>query len=620
MSEQHTFTKKELKEIHAQALKRFVQSIGDEAEIRTNYPDNMYFCDGKQWPDDVLAARTGRVSLVINESRKYAENVVNTMRMSTPAIKTTPNGYGASDALAESRNIVFAYIQQISSAKTVFDSTFDCSVKGGIGYFRISSKYLNDTSPNQDIVFERIVDPMSVVFDQSAKELTYSDARYAFYIADMPEETFKIEYPDAAPIDWDKSGQASRSLFFNKKEKMVKVAEYYFKRPQTKELGFFDDGSVYRLDLPSFKNTVEGNLKRLGVMMLSSRKVKSFDVYWCKMNGQEIIDGPNIESSPDIPIIPVLGRETWIDGVRHLSSLITDAKDPNRMLNYHVSNATEQVGMQSSSEYIATAEAVAGHLNEWTSETPLKIKTYNSGTEKPYREPPSQMSQGMAAMIAMTKEQIPDVIGISPDKLGIPTNARSKAAIIERTNSSDIGPYVFTDNLLKSLRYAGEIVNRRIPVYYDTNQILTIKGEDNKVQTTEINAFDPATGGIKNDMSMGEYLVTIETGPSYATLRKESGEYMMQAMQFAPNYQDVILPLVAKAQAWPGAREVEAAIQAKNDAMNVPKPMTTKEKKEEANLQGSQLENIRKTTELKQRGVLLPDQSGQLTEATQGGQ
>ena len=611
VDDSRTFSKEELKDIHQKAVLRFQESVMSEASQRENYLDDIKFVNGDQWPEEILAARGDRPHLVINEARKYADNVVNGARTNPPSMRAIPVGYGSSTELAETRNVILAHIQQVSGAPEVFLTALDNAVCGGYGYFRIRSKYLDDEAMEQDLVLEKIPDSLSVVYDQNAKQLDYSDSRWCWIVNDMPEEVFKAEWPEASTIDWERPNTlGTKSMFFNFSEKKVKVAEYYFRWPVKKTITMFSDGSVYDTNTDYFKDNIKIHLEVQGIKPAKTRVIDSYDIYWCIMNGVEILEPPKKEPTPDIPVIPVIGREKWINGKRVLSSLVRDSKDPARMLNYWVSNATEQVALQSEAPYITTAEAIAGYEDEWLEDGPQKFKRYNTGEEKPTRDMPAQLSSGLAAMIEMSKAQIPDVIGITPDKLGQPTNARSQSAIAERTQNSDVGPYVFIDHLLKAVSRAGDVLNRRIPIFYDTHRILTIMGQDGKPKTAEINSYDPASGQISNNTSEGRFRIMVEAGPALSTLRKQSADNMMQALQWAPQFADVIIPLIAHAASWPGARELETAIQQKIAALQAPKPPSLVEKGQAARLQGTALANTKQMMDLQSSGVDVSGLSG----------
>ena len=72
----------------------------------------------------------------------------------------------------------------------------------------------------------------------------------------------------------------------------------------------------------------------------------------------------------------------------------------------------------------------------------------------------------------------------------------------------------------------------------------------------EINALDPETGEMVNDLSVGRYNVRVAMGPSYTTRRQEAAEQLISFAQAVPAVAEVASDLIARTQDWPGADEI----------------------------------------------------------------
>jgi hypothetical protein len=75
----------------------------------------------------------------------------------------------------------------------------------------------------------------------------------------------------------------------------------------------------------------------------------------------------------------------------------------------------------------------------------------------------------------------------------------------------------------------------------------------------EINAI-ASDGTKKNDLSVGEYDVVIETGPSYATRRQEAAKSMETVLKSYPQLMSIMGDLFFKNLDWPGATEMSERI------------------------------------------------------------
>jgi hypothetical protein len=81
---------------------------------------------------------------------------------------------------------------------------------------------------------------------------------------------------------------------------------------------------------------------------------------------------------------------------------------------------------------------------------------------------------------------------------------------------------------------------------------------------------------VLNDLTRGDYDITISVGPAYATLRQEAAEAMGQMVQAYPPLMQIAGDLIMKAQDGPGADEI-----AKRMAKMLPPELRDKEEGEE---------------------------------------
>ena len=69
---------------------------------------------------------------------------------------------------------------------------------------------------------------------------------------------------------------------------------------------------------------------------------------------------------------------------------------------------------------------------------------------------------------------------------------------------------------------------------YDTERSVRILGTDGAEQYAKVNAIDPQTGQMVNDLSRGKFDVTVTSGPSFSTQRQEAAEVYMGLAQANP--------------------------------------------------------------------------------------
>lgn len=144
----------------------------------------------------------------------------------------------------------------------------------------------------------------------------------------------------------------------------------------------------------------------------------------------------------------------------------------------------------------------------------------------------------------------------------------SGKAILAREKQGDNATFHFTDNLARAIALTGRIIVSWIPHYYDTERIVGIVGPDDTQSTQPINQTkmaQDASGALvaikENDLTSGEYSVTVEAGPSYATKRQESAESLMAFVQAYPPAAQFAGDLIAKSQDWADADVIAERLQ-----------------------------------------------------------
>jgi len=293
-----------------------------------------------------------------------------------------------------------------------------------------------------------------------------------------------------------------------------------------------------------------------------------------------------------IPIVPVYGEEVWVDGIRHLRSLVRDAKDSQRMLNYWKTTSTELVALAPKAPYIGPVGAFATDGAKWATantdnhafiEYDTKDDAGQPIASPPQRQPFGGMPAGAVNEANTAGEDIMSIIGIYKASLGAASNEDSGVAITARDKQADTGTFHFIDNLSRAIRHAGRILLDLIPHVYSTPRILRIIGPDMKPDMVPVNDnANPAMIPMKGpdgapvmdqngqvqkiakvfDLTVGKYDLTVSAGPSYASQRQETADQMMELIRVYPAAAPVIGDLFAKNLDWPGADEVADRLKA----------------------------------------------------------
>lgn len=161
--------KKESKaDIHEDALELFDLCVSSDSENRSLADEDIRFVKlREQWPEPVRRQREieGRPCLTIDQLGSVVRQVVNDSRLNKPSIKVKPVDSKADPKTAEILGGLIRNIEYSSNADVAYDTAIDYAVTSGRGYFRINAQYASDDTFDQDLIIERISDPMTVYGD-----------------------------------------------------------------------------------------------------------------------------------------------------------------------------------------------------------------------------------------------------------------------------------------------------------------------------------------------------------------------------------------------------------------------------------------------------------------------
>jgi hypothetical protein len=178
----------------------------------------------------------------------------------------------------------------------------------------------------------------------------------------------------------------------------------------------------------------------------------------------------------------------------------------------------------------------------------------------------------MLQMAMHAADNIKAVTGLFDASLGAQGTATSGVQEQEQQRQGDVANFHYVDNLNRSIRHCGRCLVDMIPNYYDAQRVVKILNDDETISDAEINVpqfdangqpvLDPVTQVQKvlNDLTVGEYDITIGTGPSFATKRQEAAAGMMSLAKSWPKLMDVAGDKVVESLDWYGADQIAERI------------------------------------------------------------
>ena len=597
-----------------QQAMEFLRQVNDvDSNNRAEALDDVRFSAGDQWPVDVQNSRIleARPCLTINKVDAYCRQIVNQIREQRPRIKAHGMNTQSNEKQAQIITGICRHIELQSDADQAYLNAVDYAVRMGWGYIRIHTDYVKDDSFNQEIYIKPIENPFTVYFDPNSIMADGSDAERCLITTLIPKKTFSAMYPDAE-LD---QGFVSRGTgdvigdWIQKEE--IRIAEYWYTERESATLLQLSDGSSIYEDEYDKKMG-----EKLGVEIINKRDSVRKKVKWCKVTAMQVLEEGEW-AGKYIPIVPVYGQSTIVQGKHKRFGLVRMAKDPQRMYNYWSTALTETVALAPKAKWLLAEGQDEGHENEWAQANikAMPVLRYKQTdidgrqAPPPVRQSPEQPPTGaMAAMQSMNLD-LQAVIGIyDPNQL--PQGIQSGKAIQGQQMQSDMTNMHYYDNLTRSIRQVGRIILDLMPKIYDTERAMRIIGDDGKPEIMTINERKMDEQGIErilNDVTIGEFDVVMDTGPGYNSKRQEAVDAMMALFQAEPALVQVAGDLLVRNMDFPGADVIADRLAINNplaqidDMADIPPPIQMKLKQDQATIQQLQQQLQQLQMVIKQR-------------------
>jgi hypothetical protein len=574
-----------------------------EEENRARALEDIRFARlGEQWPEAIEKQRRleQRPCLTINKMPAFIRQVVNDARQNKPQIKVHPVDSNGDPKTAKVIDGLIRNIEYTSNADVAYDTAIEASVSGGFGYWRIGMDYAFDDTFDMDLTIERVANQFSVYGDPDSMAADSSDWNVAFVIdrvsrADYKSKYGKRENKDGAACDVDFDSDA-----WTKAEKWldddnVLLAEWWQREEVEKTIYKLSDGqTVEEISEESQAMIEQGSLQVVGKRVTKSHKVT-----------QTILSGADVLSVREwpgkyIPIVPVYGDEVVVEGKRYFISLIHNALDAQRMVNYWRSTATELVALAPRVPFIGRTGTFDSDADRWATANTKSHSYLEYDKEPPIRLPlDSGVAAGALQEALNASDDMKAIIGLYDASLGARSNETSGVAINARQREGDVATFHFIDNLTRAIRHTGRILIDLIPKVYTNERVIRVVGEDGTQETQPVNQpvpemdeegkplqqprigpdgqpvmgadGNPVMDGIMGmrDLTAGKYDLTVTSGPSFTTRREEAAMQITEVIRAFPQGAAVLAPLLAKNSDWPGADEIERELKKLTEG-NVP--------------------------------------------------
>ena len=558
----------------ADAKKAFDRCKNAEQHNRDTFlEDRRFALLGEQWDGDIAKTRRlqNRPCLVINRLNSMIKQVVNDSRQNKPSIKVRAVDSNGDPKTADVIAGLIRNIEYSSNADVAYDTGVENAASGGFGYIRVGMDYAYNDAFEMDLNIERVMNSLSVYGDPNSTSVDGSDWDEAFITDRMPKTQFKAKYGEDKSVNCDFDGvdwEKVEGDWHSKDD--VMIAEWWQRKETTAEIVKLSDGTTVEAEDLETDPDLMTRLQTGLVKEVGRRTAKVYKVTQTIMTGVDILETKDWPGQY-IPIVPVYGEEFSIEGKRYFRSLVNQAKDAQRQLNFWRSTATELASMAPRVPWIGRKGTFASDAENWATANTGNHAYLEFDEEMPQRQPlDSGVAAGSMQEALNASDDIKSITGLHDASLGARSNETSGKAILARQREGDTATFHFIDNLSRSIRHVGKILIDLIPHVYTEERIVRVLGEDGKESHEKINGETPdkdedgnemkdADGNVVmriHDMAKGKYDIAVDTGPSFTTRREEAAAQMTELVRSYPDAAPYVADLMAQNFDWPGADEL----------------------------------------------------------------
>lgn len=524
-----------LKKVHYDALKDFdnIQSAVRDERLQCLQDRRFYSIAGAQWEGPLGDQFANKPRFEVNKIHLSVIRIFNEYRNNRIDVDFISKDGSENDKLADVCNGLYRADEQDSNAEEAYDNGFEEAVGGGIGAWRLRTKYQDEDSDDderQRICIEPIFDAdSSVFFDLNAKRQDKSDATKCYVLSSMTLQSYIDEYDDD-PATWPK--EIHQWEFDWQTPDVVFVAEYYFVERKRETIFVYEtlDGEQEEYTQADFEDDTDlrERLEAIGSREVEQKKRKTKRVHKYLLSGSRVLEDCGYIAGKCIPVVPVYGKRWFVDNVERCMGQVRLAKDAQRLKNMQLSRLGEIAALSPVEKPIFTPEQMAGNQVMWSEDN---IKNYPyllvnamkglDGSVLPsgpiaYTKAPS-VAPAMAALLQVTETDINDLLGNQQGGEEIVSNISGKAVELIQ-NRLDMQSFIYMSNMAKAIKRTGEIwLSMAKDVMVESGRKMKSIGPQGQVTSVEL--MQPKIGDngetvIENDLSNASFDVVTTVGPS----------------------------------------------------------------------------------------------------------
>ncbi len=231
--------------------------------------------------------------------------------------------------------------------------------------------------------------------------------------------------------------------------------------------------------------------------------------------------------------------------------LVDNAISPQEMMNKALSNILHTINSTANSGWVVEEDSLTNMTTDDLGDVGMKtglVVEFSRGKTPPQKIKPNELPPGHASVVSMSEQHIKSVTGVSSSDDDIRSPEESGVAYESKKFQAKMHLAVPLDNLARTRNMVAQILLTLIQQFYTEERIIMITKPDDmgekQHEPMAINRRTPA-GEILNDLTIGEYGVTVTSIPHAASFQSTQFRELLEMKKIGVGIPDTALVQVS---------------------------------------------------------------------------
>jgi hypothetical protein len=552
-----------LGEVFERAMARFDLAVSPQLEQRSLSLAARRFVSipGAQWEGDFGDTFDNSIKLEINLTKDGLEKIIRDYNENRIVPDFRPAGGKGDEDSAATLDGMHRADSHYFKSQQARDNAFNEAAAGGFGAYRLTNEWADPYDKDGD---KQRINPGLVIvdadqrvfFDPDSKLYDKSDAKFAFVLTAQNRDEFEREN-DGFISSWPDDHILVDGMYDWFPPDLVIKAEYYEIEDSEEKLYLLTQtlsGEEQRFWDSEIEADELAEMKKMG-WRVRTRNLQRKRVHKYVLSGEEVVKDQGHIAGDCIPIVPVYGKRSYIDGVERFTGYVQDRMDRQRLYNSTVSRLAETNAQSPRDIPIFAASQMPPHLAALWERQVIDRHAYalvdplvDPGTGQIVTAGPigsvaaPQLPPVTAALLQLSRNDLVEDQQDGADE--VKANVSADAMDVAATRI-DAKSGIYLDNMRQSVQREGEVyLSMCADVHFEPGAEVDTMTEDGATGTAKlVQPYSEKNGrsGYRNDFSRGNYEVIADVTEATATRRDKTVKSALNTATIAQNVGDMDL-------------------------------------------------------------------------------